>query len=152
MIKKSQGYLIMVFLFFWAIMSESLMLLIISTNILFLVIFWKIINYFVKTNQKEKLSPLQESNLERYCRNAYPKRKYRKTYIDKQGYKRYKDNGRLVHRETAYNQIYIKDIGKYPLRFREYDIHHIDGNKLNNKSKNLQILTREQHKQVHGIL
>lgn len=77
------------------------------------------------------------------------KRQYRIKYLDKKGYKRYKDNDRLVHREIAWNNIY--DFDKHPLRFREYDIHHKDRNKLNNKIKNLELLTRKQHKEIHGI-
>lgn len=66
--------------------------------------------------------------------------------IDKNGYER--QDGKLVHRVVAFHSLYNKF---YPLRFREYQVHHKDGNKLNNRASNLQILTREEHKEVHGI-
>jgi len=71
--------------------------------------------------------------------------------LDKRGYYR-NGYGKLVHREVAYHNHYIEGFkrGKYILRFGEYDIHHIDENKLNNHPSNLQILTREEHKKIHG--
>ncbi len=73
------------------------------------------------------------------------------TYIDENGYYRWKDTQRLVHRDIAYKQIYLKNRDKYPLPFRCYQIHHIDRNKTNNRVDNLEILTEEEHRKVHGI-
>ena len=72
----------------------------------------------------------------------------RQTTIDKNGYKR---NGyrRLIHRDKAEKLIYNK--GDFELEFWKYDVHHKDGNKLNNRRDNLEILTREEHKKKHGI-
>ena len=69
--------------------------------------------------------------------------------IDKNGYKR-NIFGDLVHRNIAYNQLYDYP-KKHNKRFRNYDVHHIDRNKTNNSPDNLLILTREEHKAVHGI-
>ncbi len=79
------------------------------------------------------------------------------TYIDERGYFRYINTNRLVHRDIAYKEIYLpewKRYGKqceYPSRFREYEIHHKDRNKLNNNVDNLQILMHEEHSKEHGI-
>lgn len=72
--------------------------------------------------------------------------------LDSNGYHRDGYN-RLVHRDVAFNHHYKEGYqnGKYTKRFREYDIHHKDRNKLNNHPDNLQILTREEHKKIHGI-
>lgn len=69
--------------------------------------------------------------------------------VDSRGYER-DGYGTLIHRKVAYKYLY-----NYPnlhhLRFGEYDIHHIDRNKRNNSPENLKILTREEHKEEHGI-
>ncbi len=73
-----------------------------------------------------------------------------KTYSedeDERGYLR-DGYGRLIHRNIAYKNLY-----KYPFihdrRFRDYVVHHIDGNKKNNNIDNLQILTKEEHNGIH---
>lgn len=72
-----------------------------------------------------------------------------KTYVDTNGYLRYSDSDKLVHRHVALKKLYTKD--KYPLKFGEYQVHHIDRNKLNNDSSNLIICTEDQHASFHGI-
>ncbi len=74
-------------------------------------------------------------------------------YVDERGYERYGGyDNRLIHRDIAYNYIYKKGYrnGVYTKRFRDYDIHHKDGNKRNNSINNLQILTREEHEEIHN--
>lgn len=73
-------------------------------------------------------------------------------FIDKKGYPRYRKNGKLVHRSMAYKYIYLKNMGKYPLPFRKYIVHHKDGNKRNYHSSNLEILTPTEHRTTHGII
>jgi len=74
-----------------------------------------------------------------------------KTYIDDKGYLRFNDSGKLLHRYLARKYIWKKHRGKYPYRFKHYQIHHIDGNKLNNNLDNLQIVTINEHRIIHNI-
>ena len=59
-------------------------------------------------------------------------------YVDKNGYLK-DENNNLVHRQIAYKYIYQKNRQKYPLRFSEYQVHHIDNNKLNNDISKIQL-------------
>jgi len=82
---------------------------------------------------------------------CYGYKKLNTISIDKRGYAR-NGYGRLVHRDIAYHHLYKEGYqnGIYTQRFGSYDIHHIDRNKLNNHPSNLQILTREEHREIHG--
>lgn len=71
-------------------------------------------------------------------------------YIDDKGYLRYRDNNRLVHRDIAYRYIYSANRKKYPLRFRDYQVHHKDNEKQNNRWDNLQIVTETEHEDIQG--
>lgn len=68
-------------------------------------------------------------------------------YKDKHGY--YREPSDAVHRHRAYHYIYLKDKKKYPLPFEAYEVHHIDGDKTNNRMNNLAILTPEEHDEAH---
>ena len=72
------------------------------------------------------------------------------TYIDDRGYQRYKETNRLVHRDIAWKYVYSANRKKYPLRFSEYQVHHIDGDKRNNKWSNLELITKEEHEESQG--
>ena len=75
------------------------------------------------------------------------------TFIDDKGYERGKvEHSNLVHRQKAYNNIYLKNRDDYPLPFSKYQVHHIDFNKRNNNINNLQIVTPEEHEKLHGII
>jgi hypothetical protein len=73
-----------------------------------------------------------------------------KTYIHR-GYRYWKDSGNAVHRTRAKKEIWIKDRKKYPFEFREYQVHHKDGNKLNNRVENLELKTVYEHEYEHHI-
>lgn len=78
-------------------------------------------------------------------------RKRNQTYIDENGYSRYQDSDKLVHRQNAYKYIYLPDKESFDLPFSRYVVHHVDGNKRNNHSDNLQILTNDEHEQIHEV-
>lgn len=73
-------------------------------------------------------------------------------YIDRLGYLRWKSNGKLCHRDIAYQYIYQKNKDEFPEPFSNYDIHHINKNKFDVRPENLSILTREQHQMAHNQL
>ena len=66
----------------------------------------------------------------------------RKTYLDANGYWRFKDSNILVHRYVA-----RKYLGRR-LKFGEV-VHHQDGNKWNNRPYNLHVCTQAEHEGIH---
>jgi len=67
------------------------------------------------------------------------------TYTDNKGYKRYKDNNKLVHREKAEEKLGRK------LKEDEV-VHHIDRNKKNNSKGNLWVFkSQDDHDRIHNI-
>jgi len=75
-----------------------------------------------------------------------------KCYLDDNGYYRFKSNGELVHRWVARKMIYLPNRKQYPLPFFKYEIHHVNGNKRDNREDNLQILTQGQHETLHTCI
>lgn len=63
------------------------------------------------------------------------------TYTDKNGYLRYSDTGKLVHRDIAKR--------KYGTISKWDQVHHIDGNKINNSPSNLIKLSKTEHEIMH---
>lgn len=68
------------------------------------------------------------------------------TFIDEKGYLRFKDSNRLVHRWVMEKYLGIK------LKPHQI-VHHIDGNKLNNRPENLRVIldysSYDIHKDIH---
>lgn len=66
-----------------------------------------------------------------------------KTYTDDNGYRRFKNSNKLVHRWVMEKYINRK------LSYKEV-VHHIDGDKQNNKLNNLKLFAnQEEHNQCH---
>jgi len=70
------------------------------------------------------------------------------TYIDEKGYLR-DFYGKLVHRQIAYQKMYEGNENKFKDYFKELHVHHIDGDKQNNKVSNLFICSNEDHDRIH---
>ena len=66
-----------------------------------------------------------------------------KTYVGKKGYKKYSNSGKSVHRHVASRKLG----GKI---WKGYVVHHRDGNKLNNRRSNLQVMKRSSHSSLHA--
>ena len=68
------------------------------------------------------------------------------TYIDnKSGYRRFSDSGNFVHIWKAKRKYNLIDLGGK-------EVHHIDGNKLNNNEDNIILLTKGDHYLLHQHL
>ncbi len=52
---------------------------------------------------------------------------------------------------VAYKNIFLKDKEYYPLSFEKYIIHHKDRDKDNNRTSNLDIVTRDEHEQIYNL-
>jgi len=65
-------------------------------------------------------------------------------YTDKNGYLRFNDSGKLVHRWALEKELLR------PLEKGEV-VHHINGNKLDNNPENLELLTAKEHYKKHVV-
>ena len=70
--------------------------------------------------------------------------KLSKVYIDKKGYKRFKDSGKLVHRHVMERKLGFR------LR-KDVIVHHINGIKTDNRFENLQLMTKKEHFKHHVV-
>jgi hypothetical protein len=71
-----------------------------------------------------------------------PRKRETKSYLDKNGYLRFKDSDKLVHR-----YLMEKRIGR-KLKIWEV-VHHKDGNKCNNNPNNLLVCGWDDHDTIH---
>ena len=65
-----------------------------------------------------------------------------KVYIDKKGYKLFRDSGKLVHRHVMERKLGLR------LR-KDVIVHHINGIKTDNRFENLQLMTKKEHFKHH---
>jgi len=73
-------------------------------------------------------------------------------YKDDRGYLRWKHDGYLCHRDIARAQCLSYKTRTDGMRFKDLQVHHVDGNKLNNDPRNLEPCSPREHMIVHGIL
>ena len=78
-----------------------------------------------------------------YLNNLKPE-KIRKTYLDKHGYRRFKDSSILVSRYIIEKEL------KRKLN-KEEVVHHKDGNKLNNNINNLRLFKNQTEHHNHHL-
>ncbi len=72
--------------------------------------------------------------------------------INKYGYKEKEHEGEhseLLHRQKAYEYIYLRNPQDYEFDFSKYEVHHIDKDKLNNRVNNLFICLPKEHDLIH---
>jgi alpha-D-ribose 1-methylphosphonate 5-triphosphate diphosphatase PhnM len=77
--------------------------------------------------------------------NPNSKLAQRGQYIDENGYARYNDTNKLVHRHVAEKYI----VGRKLLHGE--DVHHKNRNKLDNRIENLQVINHDDHMLHHVI-
>jgi hypothetical protein len=59
------------------------------------------------------------------------------------------EEGNQQSREVAFKYIYSIKREDYPLRFRDYVVHHIDGDTFNNSVRNLYLCSKKDHNLIH---
>lgn len=78
---------------------------------------------------------------------------FHRSYYTKEGYKQiYRPNSPEARENgyaPAHRVVASKKLGRQLLS--DEVVHHIDGNKKNNRPKNLQVMTREKHNKLHGL-
>ena len=65
---------------------------------------------------------------------------------NKSGYKVFKDKDGKTH--SVHKRVAEKKVGGKI--YKDYEVHHKDGNKLNNRSSNLAVLKKSFHRKIHS--
>jgi hypothetical protein len=77
--------------------------------------------------------------------DSWGKKDTDKTYVDSRGYRRFRDTDRLVHRWMAEKKI-GRRLGPNEV------VHHKDGNPRNNDPDNLEVMSWDEHADLHEEL
>jgi hypothetical protein len=85
------------------------------------------------------------TNLELKIKTESLDTEYGKVWINDNGYVSVYNNGKL---DKLHRVIWEQHYGKIP---KGYQIHHIDGNKLNNHISNLKLISMSEHSRLHMI-
>lgn len=74
-------------------------------------------------------------------------------FVTKNGYRKLHDKHTTYieseHRKIAYQKIYLKNRKQYPRPFEEYEVHHVNHNRNDNRPSNLRLLLRNEHQSFH---
>jgi hypothetical protein len=66
------------------------------------------------------------------------------TEVDERGYRRFVNSGHYVHRWVMEKELKRKLL-------RNEIVHHKNGNKLDNRPENLEVMTRKEHYKIHVV-
>jgi hypothetical protein len=77
--------------------------------------------------------------------NPYGTLEERGQYIDENGYARYNDTNKLVHRHVAEKYILHRKL------LPDEDVHHRNRNKLDNRIENLEVKNHDDHMLHHAL-
>lgn len=99
--------------------------------------------YNTQQSNPQQYNP-QQYNTQQYTRNndVYAQKGQ---YVDMDGYVRFVGSDVLVHRYIAERYILHRQL------LPNEEVHHVNRNKLDNRSENLQVLDRGYHRELHRL-